>query len=67
MKSLRLSIREPGTLLSRLLEEDISPEQYAQIVRLVREPNDWLLIGRDQLLAAQHRRIGFGRPSEESN
>ena len=60
MRLFRLTVKAPGTLLSRLLEADITPDQFAQIDKLIREPNDWFLISREQLTGgAAPRRIGF--------
>ena len=57
--SLELVVKKPGNLLSVFLRTPITDEQYAQIVLLLAQPNEFHVVRK--------ARIGFGRPERNSN
>lgn len=56
MNRLVLTIKRPGSLLSKLLEADINDQQYAQIVMLLTHPDKYAVVKR--------KPMGFSRPVE---
>lgn len=56
---LQLVIRRPGSLLSKMIDIPISENQYADIVRLVSDPDRWVVAPREP--------IGFGNPEKARN
>lgn len=44
MNHLRLRVTRPGSLLSIMLDREITDEQYAQIVLVLAAPDDFVLI-----------------------
>lgn len=63
-RPLQLIIKQPGTLLSKLAEIDITPEQYAAIMCIAEKPDDYILIKRDLVAGPKASRMGFVPPEE---
>lgn len=59
MNRLHLTIKRPGSLLSKLLDIDITERTYRQVVRLVTEPDRYMLVERP--------RIGFADPRDRDS
>lgn len=53
---LQLVIRRPGSLLSKMIDIPINEAQYADIVRLVSDPDRWVVAPREP--------IGFANPDK---